>query len=947
MASRSSPSARRGRLKPLPSELRPLEAAAPPWRGLTKAPEILLDVEAIRAALDRAAAAADDRAEIRAAAVSILREALAEGRAAIAAEIAAAPHDAYRAVHDYAWLVDRIVTLTLEMATRWLHPLVGPTRSERICTLAVGGYGRAELAPFSDVDLLFVTPYKQTPWGESLIESVLYCLWDLRLKVGHAVRTVEDCLRLAKSDVTIRTSLLEHRYLWGDEALAQRLRARLWDFFDHTGPEFIELKLAERAERHARQGSSRYLLEPNVKEGKGGLRDLQTLFWLGKYLNHVECPEELVKTGVFTPQEFGVFAAAEAFLWTTRVHLHLLAGRAAEQLTFDTQVEIAATLGYRSTRGQRPVERFMQDYFTHAKHVGDLTRIFLAALEARHVKPRPSLGDKLRTVFAFGKDQARQGYRLKHGRLDTDRRGGVPQGSGQHPPAVRGGARGRDSDPPRRLAPRRGQPRPDRRPGAKRSGGEPDLPRPAARPQQPRRRAPADERGRRARRLHPRVRPHRRDDAVQHVPLLHGGRAHHPHDLEPLPDRARRARRRPADLHRHHRKGVDRRVLYVALLLHDIGKGSGRDHSAVGAETAARLCPRFGLDAEETELVVWLVQNHLLMSDVAQKRDLTEPRTVRDFAQAVKSPTRLKLLVVLTSCDIRGVGPGVWNNWKAMLLRGLYAETLAFLTGGSEAPSRPEREAAAKAALAAALEGWDAAEVEAECARHYPPYWLGFDTRTHVIFANLVRQLAEAEPAMSIELDLERDATQACFAMSDHPGIFARLAGALALAGANVVDARTYTSTDGIATAAFWLQDAEGKPYEKARLNRLRNAVTRTLGGEIVARDVLREKARVKKRERDFVVPTRISFDNTGSDLYTIIEVETRDRPGLLYDLARTLTANNVSISSAIIATYGEQAVDVFYVKDLFGLKLHAESKRRTLETRLKAAIAPVAGEHP
>jgi [protein-PII] uridylyltransferase len=183
--------------------------------------------------------------------------------------------------------------------------------------------------------------------------------------------------------------------------------------------------------------------------------------------------------------------------------------------------------------------------------------------------------------------------------------------------------------------------------------------------------------------------------------------------------------------------------------------------------------------------------------------------------------------------------------------------------------------------------------------------------------------------------------------MSDHPGIFARLAGALALAGANVVDARTYTTTDGIATAAFWLQDTEGKPYERARLSRLRNAVTRTLGGEIVARDVLREKARVKKRERDFVVPTRISFDNTGSDLYTIIEVETRDRPGLLYDLARTLTANNVSISSAIIATYGEQAVDVFYVKDLFGLKLHAESKRRTLETRLKAAIAPVAGERP
>ena len=330
------------------------------------------------------------------------------------------------------------------------------------------------------------------------------------------------------------------------------------------------------------------------------------------------------------------------------------------------------------------------------------------------------------------------------------------------------------------------------------------------------------------------------------------------------------------------------------------------------------------------------------MSDVAQKRDLTEPRTVRDFAQAVKSPTRLKLLTVLTVCDIRGVGPGVWNNWKAMLLRGLYAETLEFLTGGSQAASRPEREAAAKAALAAALADWPEAEVEAELARHYAPYWLGFDTRTHAIFAGLVRRLAEAEPAMEFELDFERDATQACFAMSDHPGIFARLAGALALAGANVVDARTYTTTDGIATAAFWIQDAEGKPYERARLTRLRNAVTRTLRGEIVARDALKDKDRIKKRERDFVVPTRISFDNTGSDIYTIIEVETRDRPGpALRPRPHADRQQRSRSPRAIIATYGEQAVDVFYVKDLFGLKLHAESKRRTLEARLKAVIAP------
>ena len=372
----------------------------------------------------------------------MLRQVYAEGRAAIAAEIAAAPREAHRAIHDYAWLIDRIVTLTLDMAARWLHPLASPTASERICAIAVGGYGRAEMAPFSDVDLLFLTPYKQTPWGESLIESVLYCLWDLRLKVGH-VGAHHRRLPAARQD---RRHHPHHPARAPLPLGRRRPRAAgstpgSGDYFAGTGPEFVELKLAERAERHARQGSSRYLLEPNVKEGKGGLRDLQTLFWIGKYLNHAESSEDLVQMGVFTAEEYRIFAEAEAFLWTTRVHLHLLTGRATEQLTFDTQVEIAATLGYRSTEGQRAVERFMQDYFTHAKHVGDLTRIFLAALEARHVKPRPSLGETLRTVFSFrqGPDRPRLPPEARPARHGRRRR--VPQGPGQHPAAVRGGAR--------------------------------------------------------------------------------------------------------------------------------------------------------------------------------------------------------------------------------------------------------------------------------------------------------------------------------------------------------------------------------------------------------------------------------------------------------------------------------------------------------------------------
>jgi [protein-PII] uridylyltransferase len=819
---------------------------------------------------------------------------------------------------------------------RHLHPLATPTRSERIAVLAVGGFGRAEMAPFSDIDLLFVTPYKQTAWGESLIESVLYCLWDLKLKVGQAVRTTDDCLRLARSDVTIRTTMLEQRFLWGEQALAARLSDRLREeVFAGSGPEFVELKLAERAARHERQGSTRYLLEPNVKEGKGGLRDLQTLYWIGKYLTGAAGPEELMRQGFFTAEEYAIFAEAAAFLWTTRVHLHLLTGRATEQLTFDTQVEIATILGYQSTPGQRSVERFMQDYFTHAKHVGDLTRIFLSALEAQHVRTRPSLGKALRSAFTFGRARVTAGYRLKHGRLDVADpaafvadpvnllrlfEAGLATDSEIHPDALRLVAanlhliddRLREDPEPNRifLGLLLGHTNPERALRLMNEVGVlgafiPDFGRIVAMMQ--------------FNMYHHYTVDEHTIRAISTLSQIERGELSS--DLPVSTDILK--------------GGINRRVLYVALLLHDIGKGSGRDHSEYGAEVAARLCPRLGLDAEETELVVWLVRYHLLMSDTAQKRDLAEPRTVRDFAQAVKSPTRLKLLLVLTACDIRAVGPGIWNNWKAMLLRTLYSETMAFLTGGSEAPSRPQLEAGAKQDLRAALKDWSDAEIEAESARHYPPYWLGFDTRTHAIFAELIRAMPAGEPGMRIELDFERDATQACFVMPDHPGIFARLAGALALAGANVVDARTYTTTDGIATAAFWIQDSEGAPYEKARLTRLRTSVNRTLKGEIRAREALRDKDKIKRRERDFVVPTRINFDNAGSDIYTIIEVETRDRPGLLYDVARTLTANNISIASAIIATYGEQAVDVFW------LKLHSGAKRGTLESRLRAAIAP------
>ncbi|MCC6006133.1 MAG: [protein-PII] uridylyltransferase [Rhodobacteraceae bacterium] len=903
-------------------------------------PAELFEHDRIRDRIDRACSEGGDVRSRRAAVVAVLAEANAAARARIAEAFEAAPADSRGAKRAYAWLTDQIVGEALHTATTHFHAAPNPTDAQRLAVIAVGGYGRREMAPYSDVDLLFLTPWKLTAWAESVIETMLYILWDLKLKVGHASRTIEECLRMARADYTIRTSLVEHRFLAGDAVLARQLRRKLWDgLFKSTGSDFIEAKLSERAERHRRQGGQRYMLEPNVKEGKGGLRDLQSLFWMAKYIYRVATARELVKLGFFTDQEFEKFTRAEDFLWAVRCHLHLLDGRGSEQLTFDKQVDLASRMGYADHGGRRAVEHFMQDYFRHATVVGELTRIFLTKLEAQHAKRAPGMLGRLRRAGERLINPVAPGYAIVHGRLTFENEDAfladplnllrifetaLSSRYLLHPDAMRTIAANLH-----RLAEIR------------------DMPEANAiflsmlldhgNPERALRRM--NEIGALGAFI---------PEFGEIVAMMQFNMYHHytvdEHIIQCVSNLADIER---GDLQEDLpvatgilQKGVNRRVLYVALLLHDIGKGRPEDHSTLGARVAESLCPRLGLGPDETETVVWLVRHHLLMSDVAQKRDLSDPRTVRDFARIVGTPARLRLLTVLTVCDIRGVGPGVWNNWKAQLLRTLHGAAHHALTTGLEDIGRTQRRDEARAALREALPDWPEAELEAELARHYGPYWQGLITETHVVFARLLRGLGPGEVRIDITPEPDRDATRACFALADHPGIFSRLAGALALVGANVVDARTYTTSDGFATAVFWLQDADGHPYEEDRLPRLTRMIDRILAGEVRAQEALKERDRIKTRERSFVVPTEITFDNEGSDIYTIIEVDTRDRPGLLYDLTRTLTAANVSIASAVIATYGAQAVDVFYVKDMFGLKLHSQARREALERRLRDAIA-------
>lgn len=878
----------------------------------------------------------------RTAVLALLRDALSQGRAEIRRRFeerkGALENDGPAVLIATSYLMDQIIRVLYDFADQHAYPAANPSAAERLGVVATGGYGRGELAPLSDIDLLFLRPYKQTPRGEQIVEFMLYLLWDLGLKVGHATRTVEESLRYAERDQTIRTALLEARYLWGDRELFDELtRGFAQKFYVGDGHDFVEAKLAERDQRHHRMGDSRYVVEPNVKEGKGGLRDLHLLFWIAKYLYRVREPGELVAKGVLTRGEARHFERAERFFATVRCHIHYLTGRADDRLSFDLQREIATRLGYQDRPGSRGVERFTKHYYLHAKTVGDLTRIFVAALEdSRRRKP------KLAALWQTLRPRQLDGFRLDGERLAV----ATPDAFAKDPAAILrlfhvAQENGLDIHPATlrlitqniRLVDRlRSDPEANRlfmemltspndpettlrRLNEAGVFGRfiPDFGRVVAQTQ------------------HDMYHTYTVDEhtirAIGILSRIESGVLKEDHPLS-------------ADVVH---KILSRPVLYLAVLLHDIAKGRGGDHSILGADVAMQLGPRLGLSAAETETVAWLVRYHLAMSGTAFQRDLMDPKTIDTFAALVQSPERLRLLLVLTVCDIRAVGPNVWNNWKAALLRQLYGATEQVLSGGTLAGGRGERLKHIQAEVADRLAGWPDADKDAHFARGYAPYWLSFPPETLVRQAELVRGAERDKQPLAIEhrVDVERSVTEVTIYTLDTHGLFARLAGAMAISGANIVDAKIFTLANGMALDTFWLQDLEGKPFDgPQRLARLAARVELALSNRLdVQRELDSQRASWPKRDRVFTVEPRVLIDNNASDTFTVIEVNGRDRPGFLHVVTRALTRVNLQIASAHVTTYGERAVDVFYVKDLFGLKVVNQEKLKQVATAVETAI--------
>jgi len=837
--------------------------------------------------------------------------------------------DLIRAIHSY------VVT--------YVHPVPERAMEQRLVIAAVGGYGRGTLAPGSDIDLLFLIPAEEFKWGERVVEAILYVLWDLKQKVGHSTRSIEDCLNLSREDMTIRTALFEARFILGDEVLFEDLCTRFdREIVSTTSGEFVAAKLAERDRRLNQMGRTRYLVEPNVKEGKGGLRDLNTLFWIAKYVYRVRTIAQLVDTGLFSEAEYRMFCRCEEFLWRVRCMLHFETGRAEDRLSFDLQPVLARKLEYSERAGLASVERFMKHYFLVTKDVGNLTTILCAALEERQAKPEAVLD---RFLQGRGKSRKRRrttdDFFIENGRVTVTKKNVFERDpvnlirlfwlADQNSVAIHPDATRLVTLSLKRID------------ASLRENPE-------------------------ANRLFLEIlTSHHSTEIVlrlmneagvlgRFIPefgrvsaLMQFNMYHHytvdEHLLRAVGVLADMESRRKPEEHPLPNEILaslaDRRIVYLGLFLHDVAKGREEDHSLAGMEVARKLCPRFGLDDGETETVAWLVANHLLMSDTAQKRDLADRRTIETFAAEVQTLERLKMLFLLTICDIRAVGPGVWNAWKGELLRTLYWETEVVLTGGHSAFHLDRRVTAAKQALREALPAWTDLDFEAYAARHRQPYWLKVDVPHKLRHARLLNMTEVDVPApiTDIGIDAGRGVTELTVIAPDHPRLLSIIAGACAASGANIVDAQVFTTVDGMAVDMIFISRAfDFDEDEMRRANKIALAIERSLQGEIRLQDAIASRRDQRdERNKMFPVAPRVTLDNSLSKRFTVIEVAGLDRLGLLFDLTMILSKLELNIGSAHISTFGEKAVDVFYVTDLNGAKVTSGSHKSMIKRRILA----------
>ncbi len=841
-------------------------------------------------------------------------------------------------------------------------------RRPKVALVAIGGYGRRELAPFSDVDLLVLHGAREPEaFVKTAAEKLVYALWDLRLEVGYSVRNLKECDQLADEDHTARTALLDLRWLSGDRDLYRELeREQLHGLSQARVERFIADKLAEMRGRREKFGDSLYLLEPNVKESEGGLRDLQSALWLARVRFKVAGITELLSRALLPEREIREMRRARDFIWRVRNEMHYLAGRKWDQLTFDVQPQVAEAMGYRDGEGGSGVEDFMRHYYLAAKTV----LVACDAIVDRCLEP-----------------QTATGWRMVPPPAATI--------GAERPIPVLGGMPPRGAD---KLLP----------------GGELKVfrGRLTVMDKEILRRSPAalvrlfaaaDREG-----LD--LYPYARDLATQAAAELPAGAAEDPelnqellacftrpgtrgrflslmHELgvlpRVLPEFARITARRQIDLYhvytvdvhtlfavrrlyalrsgdvleadlgdlmRRQQRGL---ALYLGTLFHDIGKGSGKDHAARGAEIAAQACVRMGVDPADAADVEWLVAKHLRMNAIAQRRDLSDPDLINGFAEEVATLDRLEKLYLLTYADVATVGPRTWTEWKARLLRELYEKTRDALALGEKRPEPGTAEAAGREVVFTSLRSRAASASTAEIQRFVSAmparYFLTEAPAQAPRHFRLLQLGSGSRVAAVIRHRRELGSSEMTLAAADRPGLLALVAGVLAAHRIDIHHAEVFSTPvdpalgwlSGRALDVFELRGLEEGTLEPERWRAARADLARVLSGEEAIEALVARRLRASSLPSKPLpsVATKVVIDNESARTHSVVDVFTADRVGLLYTLARTFFGLGLSVDLARIATEGHRAADAFYVRAQGGGRLEGDLARQVIEA-VTAAVA-------
>ena len=911
------------------------------------APETGVNGEALREKLTAAAQAGGDT---RSAALTLLKETRDAAMALAEKQFEMGRLGGLEMARLIAALNDEIVTALFDYTITHVSRVPNPTKSEKLSLCAVGGYGRGEMAPWSDLDLLFLQADKKgSPHIEVVTEYILYMLWDMGYKVGHAARTVEQCLQLAKSDQTILTALLDLRHISGDKDLSRVLYQK---FKKETGRgkgrNYIAEKLNERDARHTREGNSRYVIEPNIKEGKGGLRDLHVLYWIARFLdkkdkiNDPQRPDEYVEMGLFNDAAATRFFRAADFLWRARIHLHLIAGRPDETMGFDKQTQICRKMGYAAGPIEEAVEKFMREYFTNAREVGALTRIACAKLEADNALRIPK---GLVTLLPnTRKGLKNPGFVMEHGRLNF----ADPLKLKEQPELIMqlfeiAGRRNLDIHPEafsaidfrRNLIDNNFRRDPDiskkfqevlllsKAPGATLKV--------------------MNESGVLGRYLlefggivaRTQFNMHHAYTVDEHTL----GLVRYFHDME----NGQLEKENPLATQIVAKFSQSQRlVMYLACLLHDTGKGKG-DQCIEGAQLARRACRRMGISAAETNTISWLVRRHLDLSETAQRRDISDPGTIEEFGALMGSPRRLQMLYALTIVDIRAVGPGIWNDWKGVLLRDLYVTTSNYLKG-KEGLEPLAKAAAAKEQLKERLPGSMGERITPIIRDLGPAYWNNFEMIDLVRHASFFDDALEAkdDTAVQTKRDRGRDVTELWVLTRDHPGLFANLSRAISSSGASIIGARLHTGENDRVMNVFYLQNAEGLAFGRRNdraLETVRRRALKAANGDVKGMTIA--DAQPSRRADAIPVKPVVKFLDAASGDVTIIEIEGRDRPGLLWAIANGLHEQGIDVLSAHVEVVGIKAIDAFYVRSRTGNSTLTEPMRKRIMSEMKAALTP------